>query len=450
MIRVLSSPADPAGPVPALWFDLTDLAAWSGPLTGIQRVMAGLARACLAAGTLPATAPDSGRPIRFCYYKRDAGFLELPREAAQVLLAGLGTGQPLISGKGGGLLIGAFRRKMARPRCPFAPGDAYFYAGIVTSQAKLRLLDETLAALAMPMVVIVHDVIPLMFREWCKVRTYEMFQEWFGVVARRATLVLTPSENTRRDVAAAAAAAGLPCPPVVAVPLPQSFEDAPGRPGGGQQPGSDAGGETDRAAAGAAEAAALPAAFALYVSTIEPRKNHRLLFYLWKRLLAEHGAAAVPDLVFLGKRGWQSNDFVSEMTNAAFLGGKIRWLPAADDALLAAAYRRCRFTLFPSFYEGFGLPVAESLGFGRPCLASNQASIPEVGGDLVDYFDPYELSQAHGLASRAIFDETFLAARRQRIRERFTPSTWSAYAEDILAQTARSLSPPPAQPSREQ
>lgn len=174
--------------------------------------------------------------------------------------------------------------------------------------------------------------------------------------------------------------------------------------------------------------------YALYVSTIEPRKNHRLLFYLWKRLLDRHPTDAVPDLVLLGKQGWQSDDFVSELSNAAFLGGKIRWIAEADDALLAQAYQRCAFTVFPSFYEGYGLPVAESLGFGKPCIASDQASIPEVGGDLVDYFDPYELSQAYALVETAIFDEAFLAGRSQRIRERFHPTGWPEYARHIGAE----------------
>ncbi len=142
----------------------------------------------------------------------------------------------------------------------------------------------------------------------------------------------------------------------------------------------------------------------------------------------------MPDLVLLGKRGWQSNDFVSELTNAGYLGGKIKWITDADDARLADAYQRCAFTVFPSFYEGFGLPVAESLGLGKPCLASDQASIPEVGGDLVDYFDPYELSQAYRLVEKAIFDDAFLAERRQRIRERFRATTWPDYARRIRSE----------------
>ena len=59
-----------------------------------------------------------------------------------------------------------------------------------------------------------------------------------------------------------------------------------------------------------------------------------------------------------------------------------------SDAELAFLYRNCRFTVFPSLYEGWGLPIGESLWFGKLCIASKTSSMPEVGGDLVDYVDP--------------------------------------------------------------
>lgn len=440
---------DTTGPVggrPTLWFDLTDLAVWSGPLTGIQRVMAGLAAEFLAApGRAPAghapSALAAAAELRFCYYKRDEGFVALPDEATRILLGRVGGGgAPLLRAKGRPLL-GSLRRRLIGERAPFAAGDALFYAGIVTNQAKLRLLEATVERLAMPVIVVVHDVIPLKFREWCKVRTFESFDRWFEFVARQATLILTPSAHTRGDVDRFARAAGIACRRLAAVPLPHTL---PRR--ADSLPDKDGGKEAKAAGAGAGSSAnrfrpevRLPDRFVLYVSTIEPRKNHRLLFYLWKRLLDRHPPAAVPDLVLLGKRGWQSNDFVSELTNADYLGGKIKWIAEADDAQLADAYERCAFTVFPSFYEGFGLPVAESLGFGKPCLASDQASIPEVGGDLVDYFDPYELSQAYALVETAIFDEKFLAERRQRIRERFRPTTWPEYAGRVCSEVEGAL-----------
>ena len=64
-----------------------------------------------------------------------------------------------------------------------------------------------------------------------------------------------------------------------------------------------------------------------------------------------------------------------------------------SDATLYQLYERCLFTVFPSFYEGWGLPVGESLWFGKNCIASNASSIPEVGKEFVTYFDPQSLDE---------------------------------------------------------
>ncbi len=62
------------------------------------------------------------------------------------------------------------------------------------------------------------------------------------------------------------------------------------------------------------------------------------------------------------------------------------------------------FSVFPSFEEGWGLPVGESLIFGRPCLASNASSVPEVGGEFVDYIDPFNTNDGYEKISRFIED----------------------------------------------
>jgi glycosyltransferase involved in cell wall biosynthesis len=126
----------------------------------------------------------------------------------------------------------------------------------------------------------------------------------------------------------------------------------------------------------------------LFVSTIEIRKNHRLLVRVWRRLIARHGTEAVPALIFAGQIGWMVDDLLADLAESGHLGGKIEHRPGLSDEELDEAYRSCLFTVFPSFCEGWGLPIAESLAHGKFCVASNRTSIPEVGGDLIDYFDP--------------------------------------------------------------
>ncbi|MDT8349839.1 glycosyltransferase, partial [Roseomonas mucosa] len=92
-----------------------------------------------------------------------------------------------------------------------------------------------------------------------------------------------------------------------------------------------------------------------------------------------------------GRVGWLVADLMQQLENAEWLGGKIRLVRDPSDEELLALYRGCRFTLFPSLFEGWGLPVSESLALGRPCIASNRTSLPEAGGALARYFDPDDL-----------------------------------------------------------
>jgi glycosyltransferase involved in cell wall biosynthesis len=171
----------------------------------------------------------------------------------------------------------------------------------------------------------------------------------------------------------------------------------------------------------------------LYVSTIEIRKNHMLLFRIWERLLSDKGSASVPELVFAGKYGWEIQELRQALSRSRFLNAKIKVVENLSDNALADLYRHSLFTVFPSFCEGWGLPVAESLYHGRYCIASNATSIPEIGGDLLDYHDPSDLDCAYRLIERAISDRAFVAGRELAIRDRYTPPSWRDTANDIIA-----------------
>src|ERR1700739_3281778 len=109
---------------------------------------------------------------------------------------------------------------------------------------------------------------------------------------------------------------------------------------------------------------------------------------VWRRMLQTMPEAMVPDLVFAGKIGWLTTDLMQQLGNAAWLGGKIRFIESPPEADLASLYRHCLFSVFPSLYEGWGLPVTESLAFGRPCIIAKTTSLPEAGGSLARYIDP--------------------------------------------------------------
>ncbi len=168
------------------------------------------------------------------------------------------------------------------------------------------------------------------------------------------------------------------------------------------------------------------------VGTIEARKNHGGMLRVWRQLLNNPPAGGVPTLVFAGKAGWLTADLMQQLENASHLGGKILFVDQPSETQLAALYQHCLFTLYPSLYEGWGLPVTESLCFGKPVAASNSSAIPEAGGAFCCYFDPDNLADAHEKIRTWIEQPELVAAAAARIATQFTPPHWANTASALL------------------
>lgn len=164
--------------------------------------------------------------------------------------------------------------------------------------------------------------------------------------------------------------------------------------------------------------------YVLYVSSLGLRKNHLALLKSWQRLLAVHGAK-LPRLVLAGSR-WKETDIFPFLEQTQWLDGKVSHVSGLADADIAALYRHCRFTVYPSLNEGWGLPVGESLWMGKPCVCADNSSLPEVGGNWVTYFkanDPHSMDTALEKALRGEFDG--LPPSRSALR------TWNEVAGNI-------------------
>ncbi len=296
----------------------------------------------------------------------------------------------------------------------FAPGDILLSTGATWQfQNYYMRIDRLKHNSGVIFASFVHDMVPILFPEWSVKHTTEAFELWAREVLPRADILFTNSDATARDVALFARRRGLPIPPAIKLPMGMSFVAQENLP-----------------------SSLHPNNFVLFVSTIEPRKNHAAMLRLWRRLLQVLPADTVPDLVFAGRIGWLARDVIGQAENADWLGGKLRLVEAPSDAELASLYRDCVFTVYPSFYEGWGLPVTESLCFGKPVAASNKGSIPEAGGEFCVYFDPDDLNDAERVVRALIERPEQLASLKARIAATFHPPGWDVTAKAALSALA--------------
>jgi glycosyltransferase involved in cell wall biosynthesis len=162
------------------------------------------------------------------------------------------------------------------------------------------------------------------------------------------------------------------------------------------------------------------------VGTIEPRKNHLLLLQVWRRLVEEFGAAA-PRLVVIGQRGWECAPVLSFLEQCTALREFVIARPHCSDGDLATWLQHARALLFPSFVEGFGLPLVEALARRVPVIASRLPAFQEMAGEIPEFLDPLD-GPAWQQAIRDYMQPDGLRARLQRQRmSGYAAPTWSAH-----------------------
>ncbi|MGX7709204.1 glycosyltransferase family 4 protein [Methylobacterium sp. Gmos1] len=298
--------------------------------------------------------------------------------------------------------------KFVRPR----RGDLLFFIGAYWNSYDFFHLLTPLKTNGVLIGVLVYDIIPITHPEWVPKQARRLVVDRAIAMFSSSDIFLTISDFARRELLFVLNEEMNLDKPVITVPLPQEL------PGNHTDNGKVLEGGHPK--------------FVLSVGTIEGRKNHRLLFHVWAALCRKYGYENVPYLFLVGKWGGYSEEFAELCSDSNFINGRIRVLDKLSDADLASLYKNCLFTVFPSHVEGWGMPVGESLSFGKACLASNSTSIPEVGGDVVEYFDSLDVDSAFKLVEKYIFDPEAISEAEGRIASEFHPTTWDGYAERLF------------------
>ncbi len=281
-----------------------------------------------------------------------------------------------------------------------------------------------------PALLTVYDLIPLRHPEHSSARARLLFRWATRLALRTARHVVAITETARRDFIAAF---GLPPARITAIPL---AADPAFRPQGAQ------------VAAALREKYGLPERFVLYVGSNKPHKNLVGLVAAWSEMIESPGFQAnqglarprrlgEAPLVIAGawdERHPEARQLAGELEEPAIL-----WLGPIPEADLPALYAAATVFVFPSLFEGFGLPVIEAMACGTPVICSNVTSLPEVAGDAAILFDPAQRGGGISRASlrfaleRVLHDEALQAELREKGLARAAQFSWQDTAARTLA-----------------
>jgi len=165
--------------------------------------------------------------------------------------------------------------------------------------------------------------------------------------------------------------------------------------------------------------------FLLFVGTVEPRKNLAALIEAFARL--KQGSKRPEWLVIAGGTGWK-NEAIYERVRQLDLQDEVRFLGYVSVEDLVVLYNACRAFVYPSLYEGFGLPILEAMSCGAPVVTSAVSSLPEVAGDAALMVDPRDIDAIVESMSALLDDGSLRSSLRAKGLERVTCFSWKETA----------------------
>ena len=248
-------------------------------------------------------------------------------------------------------------------------------------------------------IFVISDLIPITHPEYCRPGERERHLMRMRVALSTGTGIVTISQDTLDVLQRFCTDEELKMPPAVASPL------APGLPDieSGPRP--------------------IARPYFVIIGTIEPRKNHWLLLQLWRQMVETMGNAA-PRLVVIGQRGWECENVVDLLERCAQLKGVVIERPYCSDAELITWLHHAQALLFPSFAEGYGMPLTEALSIGVPVIASDLPVFRETSGDVPEYANPLDGRRWRELIVEYARPDSVLREAQLARMAAFRPTTW--------------------------
>lgn len=307
--------------------------------------------------------------------------------------------------------LSSLRDRLFSRKLRFNPGDTLYVGGAFWTSRTTIKLCEAAAAEGAKLIVFVHDLMPIAKPQF----TGHDFAAEYRQILRLPAHFIVSTRFNLDALATARKEMGFAEPLLISIiPYADEFPRAT---------------RNEREFAPPREVGRLVGLpFVLCVGTVEIRKNHAMLLSVWEELETELGDR-LPRLVVAGRRGWKAHGALRRLDEFARSDGRVIFAEAPSDDALRWLYSACLFTVFPSLFEGWGLPVGESLWFGKPCAASDASSIPVAGRDLCVYFSPDDREQMKA-AIRRLLDPDVRQTYETRIRSARL-RTWAEVGHDI-------------------
>ena len=259
-----------------------------------------------------------------------------------------------------------------------------------------------------------YDLIPITHPQFCHENTTANFILYTGAIVKYTDLVITNSGATVRALDALCDQLSMPHKNCVVVPLSSDFAKKAAKPSDDETLSE----VTKIAAAGR---------YILMLGTVEPRKNHALVLDALESGLVGEDMS----VVIAGRIGWNVEALEKRIRSHKLLGKQLYFVERPSDAAVDYLYHHAFAVAFPTFNEGFGLPIIEAFLRGAPVLASDIEVLHEVAGEFADYFDPHDKDDFLRCLKTLMNDEAAYQSRRDRLKG-YKPYPWDACAAAML------------------
>ena len=257
-------------------------------------------------------------------------------------------------------------------------------------------------------ITVIHDLTPLLFPQYHPWHSQQLQRLFLRRILKKAHLVLTVSQRTQQDLKRFFPFTANKTK-VISPGIDPFFQPHPSR--------------------AALKKWQIESPYLITVGTIEPRKNLLQLLQAYQQFRVKNQDRIL--LVIVGGKGWKYQSFYEALAIHPFKGD-IKLLGYVNKNDLPGLYTHSLALIYPSLYEGFGLPVLEAMACGTAVICAKRSSLPEVGGEAALYFDPDQESSLLDAMEAIIYNKTLYKTKRMLSLQRSSLFTWHQYVYHFL------------------